>query len=168
MRAPFKSWGGVAALAFVIMAVPTYSYGYGANPAIDYPRLLISDTASPFIFSDEEITAVTNIQALNFQSSMRWTAPAGQNLPTSPVSYLRIAAMLLDSLAANKSRLSTIQQLLDVRLSGADAAIQLRLTADNYREVDDNAGAFAIIEQCPTEWAFRDRFWAQVQRQSGF
>jgi hypothetical protein len=167
MRAPFTAWGGWAALLFV-MAVPTYSYGYGANPAIDYPRLLISDTAAPFVFADEEITAVTNIQALNFQSSMRWTAPAGQNLPSSPVSYLRIAAMLLDALAANKSRLSTIQQLLDVRLSGADSAIQLRTTAAEYRAVDDDAGAFAIIEQCSTEWAFRDRFWAQVQRQSGF
>jgi len=78
---------------------------------------------------------------------MRWSGAQGQNLPTSPVSYLRSAALLLDALAANKSRLASIKQLLDVRLDSSDAAIQLRATAAEYRSVDDDAGAFAIIEQ---------------------
>jgi hypothetical protein len=91
----------------------------------------------------------------------------GQNIPTSPVSYLRVSALLLDSLAANKARLASIKQLLDVKLDSSDASIQLRATACEYRDVEDNSGAFMIIEQVNDEWSFRDRFWKQVQRQSG-
>lgn len=168
--------GGYAALVFLM------SFSYGPlqspptlNPGIDYPRLLISDTQqfaadgiTPiYIFEDQEITAFTNIVGLNFQSSMFYSGPAGANLPTSPVSYLRIAALALDSLAANKSRLASVKKLLDVQLDSSDAAIQLRATAAQYREVDDDAGAFAIIEQVNDYWSFSDRFWKQVQRQSG-
>lgn len=146
----------------------SFSYQLGANPAIDYPRLLISDTqATGHVFEDEEITAATRLQALQFQTGMFYTAPGGQNLPSSPVSYLRVAALLLDALAANKSRLASIQQIYDVKISAKDAAKALREQAEAYRETDDNAGAFAIIEQCTTVWGFRDRYWNQVQRQSG-
>lgn len=153
----------------------SFSYQAGANPPIDYPRLLISDTQQfaadgitrIYVFEDSEITAMTNIQMLQFQSAQFYSGAAGQNLPTSPVSYLRIAALLLDALAANKARLASIKQLLDVRLDSSDAAIQLRLTAQEYRDVEDNAGAFMIIEQVNNYFSFADRFWKQVQRQQG-
>jgi len=152
-----------------------FSYQFGANPPIDYPRLLISDTQqfapdgiTPiFIFDDQEIVAATNIQALQFQSSQFYSFQSGRNLPTSPVSYLRIAALLLDAVSANKARLSSIKQMLDIRLDSSDAAIQLRETAKEYREVDDDSGAFVIIEQVNNYWSFSDRFWKQVQRQQG-
>lgn len=145
----------------------SFSYQYGANPPIDFPRLLVSDTQDlNHIFEDSEIVAVTNMQALNFQSAQFYSYPAGANLPSSPVSYLRIAAMLLDAIAANKARLSSITQLLDVHLSPALAQKALRDQADNYRQIDDDAGAFSIIEQCATNWAVRDRWWAQIQRQA--
>lgn len=151
--------------AFLFMS---FSYNLGANPAIDYPRLLISDTQSVgHVFEDEEIAAATQIQALQFQSSMFYSGPGGNNLPTSPVSYLRIAALLLDALAANKARLASVKQLLDVKLDSSDAAIQLRATAAEYREVEDNAGAFMIIEQVNDVFSFRDRYWKTVQRQIG-
>ena len=151
----------------------SFSYQLGANPPIDYPRLLISDTQqfapdgiTPiYIFEDQEITSFANIVSNVWQSSMFWSGPSGvQTLPSNPVNYLRIAALALDSLAANKSRLASIKQMLDVKLDASDAAIQLRTQAQEYREIDDDSMAFVIIEQCPTYWSFVDRFWKQWQR----
>jgi len=152
--------------AALLLFAMSFSYQGGLNPPIDYPRLLISDTQDlNHIFEDSEIVAFGNIVSLVWQSSMFWTAPSGQPvLPTSPVNYLRIAALALDSLAANKARLASIKQLLDVKLDSSDAAIQLRATAAEYRKVDDESGAFVIIEQVTTDWSFRDRFWSQWQR----
>lgn len=145
-----------------------FSYQYGLHPEIDYPRLLISDTqAENHIFEDSEIQAATALQACQFQSGMFYSWPAGRNLPNTPVSYLRVAAILLDALAANKSRLSSVTALLDVQLAPDKAAVALRDQAKQYRELDDDAGAFVIIEQCNNFWSMRDRFWKQVQRQSG-
>ena len=158
----------------------SFSYGFGSNPPIDYPRLLISDTqqyaadgVTPiYVFADSEIMAAYQIQQLMFQSSQFYspgnTTQASvpeQQLPSNPVTYLRVAALLLDCIASNKARLASIKQLLDVKLDSSDAAIQLRAQADEYRTVEDNAGAFFIIEQCPNDWSFFDRFWKQVQRQ---
>jgi hypothetical protein len=145
----------------------SFSYGLGANPLIDYPRLLISDTQETnYVFEDEEITAARTICGLNWQSGMQYSPPSGANLPTLPINYLRIAALLLDALAANKSRLASIKQLLDVKMDSSDAAIQLRATAAEYRDVDDNSMAFVIIEQCHDLASFRERWWKQVQRQT--
>jgi hypothetical protein len=146
----------------------SFSYQFGNNPQIDYVRLLISDTQElNHIFEDSEISMAYSIQGAQFQSSMFFSPPAGRNLPSSPVSYLRVAALLLDSLASNKARLSSITQLLDVHLAPSVAAKALRDQAQAYRDTDDNSGAFMVIEQCPTTWAFQDRFWNQWQRQSG-
>lgn len=143
-----------------------FTYQYGANPTIDYPRLLISDTQDEnHVFEDSEIMAFYQIQASQFQSSMFWSANAGRNLPATPVSYLRVAALALDSIASNKSRLSSIIQLMDIKLSPDKAAQALRDQAAAYRDTEDNAGAFMIIEQCTTTWGFADRFWRQWQRQ---
>lgn len=153
---------GCAALLILV----SFSYSFGANPNIDYPRLLISDTdaANP-VFQDAEIIMFGNLVASVWQSSMFWTPPSGQaTLPTSPVNYLRVAALALDSLAANSSRLAGVIQLLDVKLSVDKAATALRDQANQYRTVDDESGAFVIIEQVTTDWSFRDRFWSQWQR----
>ena len=148
----------------------SFSYQYGANPPIDYPRFLVSDTVDlNHIFEDSEIAMATIIQGLSWQSSMQYSGVQGSTtLPTPPVSYRRVAATLLDTLAANASRLSQITKLLDVELSPGVAAKALRDQAQCLRDEDD-AGAFVIIEQVQTgaPWAFRDRWWAQIQRQSG-
>jgi len=111
--------------------------------------------------------AAYGIMQSQFQSSMFYSGGTGQMLPSSPVSYLRVAALLLDSLAANKSRLAGIQQMLDVKIDASKAAVALQAQAAALRETDDNAGAFMIIEQCNDYFSFADRFWKQVQRQSG-
>jgi hypothetical protein len=155
-------------LAFILMGSFSYNFCNGTQNMIDFVRLLISDTQPVnYIFADQEIMGAYQIQMSQFQSAQFFSPPQGQNLPSSPVSYLRVAALLLDSLAANKARLASIKQLLDVKLDSSDASIQLRATAAEYRQVDDDAGAFFIIEQVNDEWSFRDRFWKQVQRQSG-
>ncbi len=144
----------------------SFSYQFGANPAIDYVRLLIADTdPTKIIFQDAEITMATQLQACQFQSAQFFSGAMGANLPASPVSYLRIAALLLDALASNQARLSGLVKILDVEMSTRDAAKALREQAQAYRDTDDNAGAFMIIEQVNDTFSFRDRFWKQVQRQ---
>lgn len=154
---------------------PTFTYEGGANPPIDYPRLLISDTQEfaadgttpAYVFSDEEIAAMTQIVRLQFQSGMFFSPPAGQNLPDSPVSYLRIAAGLLDCMAANKAKLAGVVQLLDVKLAPDKAAQWLRDMARQYRDTDDNSGSFVIIEQVQNGWSLQQRYQNQIQRQQG-
>ena len=145
----------------------SWTYQFGANPQIDYPRMLISDTnSSRQLFQDSEILAAYGIQASVFQSSMFYSPPMGATtLPTSPVSYFRVAAILLDCMAASNALIAAVIQLLDVKLAPDKAADALRAMAADYRKVDDESGAFVIIEQVNTSWAFRDRFWSQVQRQ---
>lgn len=143
-----------------------FTYQFGANPAIDYPRLLVSDTVDTgHIFEDAEITAAAAICRAQFQSSMRYSGTSGANLPSSPVAYLRVAALLLDMLAANKARLA-VTRLLDTEVDFGAVSKALRDQAKEYREIDDNAGAFVIIEQCHTSFSFVDRFYRQIQRQA--
>jgi len=143
----------------------SFSYQFGANPAIDYPRFLASDTVDEgHVFEDSEIAMATVIQSKMWQSSQQYSGVAGANLPAAPVSYRRVAAMLLDAVAANQARLSSITQLLDVSLDPGKAALSLRDAAKCLREEDD-AGAFVIIEQVQQPFGFRDRWWAQAARQ---
>jgi hypothetical protein len=79
----------------------------------------------------------------------------------------RIAAALLDCMVANKAKLASIKQILDVKLDSSDAANWLKQQAAAYRQVDDESGAIFIIEQVNNEWSLFSRYWAQVQRQQG-
>ncbi len=146
----------------------SYNNCNGTNNQIDYIRLLISDTVNlNHIFEDEEIQGAYQIQQqMGYQSGMFYSGALTTPLPSTPVSYFRVAALLLDALAANKSRLASIKKLLDVQLDSSDAAIQLRATAADYRDQDDNSGAFAIVEMVQDVFSFRDRFWATVQRET--
>lgn len=145
----------------------SFSYIYGTP--IFYVRLLIPDTnsASP-IFQDDEIQGFMDINSMTWQSSMFSSYQAGTlTLPATPSNFLRAAALALNALAGNSSRLAAVIGLLDVKLNPAAAAKALQDTAQRYLDMDDNSGAFAIYEQCSTEWAFRDRWIAQLQRQTG-
>ncbi len=144
----------------------SFTYTEGANPTIDYVRLLIPDTdSSNFIYSDEEIAAFYQIQGNVFQSAQFFSGSQGRSIPSTPVSYVRVAALALDSLANNKGRLAGILQILDVKLDLSKASQALRDGAANYRQIDDDSGALMIIEQTNTDWSFRDRVWKQFQRQ---
>ena len=144
------------------------SFSYTPGTPIFYVRLLIADTASPGIFSDEEITGAMQINAMMWQSSMYYAYQAGSvTLPSTPSNFLRTAALLLNSLASNSARLAAVTQLLDVHLSPAAATKALQDTAQRYLDMDDNSGAFAIAEQVTTVWTFRDRWISMLQRQTG-
>lgn len=151
----------------------TYTYDFDTDPLVAYVRLLIPDTSflpnvSPpqMIFSDQEIAAFYTIQGNVFQSAQFFSGAAGRNIPFLPVSYVRVAALALDTLANNKGKLGNVIQLLDVKLEWSKAAQILRDGAKNYREIDDDSGALMIIEQTNTDWSFQDRWWKQWQRQS--
>ena len=81
--------------------------------------------------------------------------------------WRRIAATLLDCMAANKAKLASIKRILDVQLDSSDAAKWLQEQAKAYRDVDDNSGAIFIIEQVNNEWTLFQRYWNQCARQQG-
>ena len=144
------------------------AFSYIPGTPVFYVRLLIPDTQSPGIFSDDEINGFLAINSMTWQSSMFYSGPGGAvNLPQTPSNFLRAAALALNTLAGNSSRLAGVTQLLDVKLNPAAAAKALQDTAQRYLDMDDNSGAFAIAEQVTTVWAFRDRWLAQLQRQTG-
>lgn len=161
--------------ALLVFMAGTFSYGFGSNMPIDAPRLLCSDTQqfgpdgiTPiYVFADQEITAFSQIVSGIWQSSQFYSGAGGvATLPSAPANYYRIAAAMLFSLASNKARLASIKQILDVKLDSSDAAIQLRATAQSYIDLDENSGAFVVIEQVQNPFSFRDRFFSQVQRQA--
>lgn len=165
MLSAVRSLKGLAALFLLLM-----SFTYILPSDIGYVRLLVADTdsANP-IFQDDEITAFLTLASSVWQSSQFYSAAGGQAvLPSPPTSYLRAAALALDALASNRSRLQGVIELLDVKLSSIkDAALQLRAQAQSYRDVDDNSGAMVIIEQVNNAWSFQQRFWNQAARQLG-
>jgi hypothetical protein len=151
----------------------SYNFCDGTQNGIDYVRLLIPDTGSDgsppvFIFQNSEILAFYSINAMQWQSSMFFSGPGGlMNLPATPSNIYRAAALALRTLSGNNARLAAVTQLLDVKLSPDKASAALRAVAQDYLDMDDNSGAFAIAEQVNTSWAFRDRWIAQLQRQTG-
>lgn len=144
------------------------SFSYIPGTFTFFVRSLIPDSQAPGIFSDEEILGFQQINAMTWQSSMYWSYQGGlTQLPATPSNILRAAALALNVLAGSASRLAAVTKLLDVSLNPATAAKALQDTAQRYLDMDDNSGAFAIFEQCGTQWAFRDRWINQLQRQIG-
>jgi hypothetical protein len=165
--------------AFVVALLAltmSFSYGAGSNPPIDYPRMLISDTTQlgpqgqrVYAFEDSEIMAAYQIESFVWQSSMTYSGTGGVNQFSPPPNapYRRVAATLLDCLASNQARLAIVSGILDVKINGA-AAKQMQDQAKYLRQVDDESGAFVIIEQVNDWPSFRDRWWKTVQRQMAF
>jgi len=150
----------------------SFSYNFDAAPAIAYVRLLIPDTVQDAakqlpVFSDEEINAFYTIQGSQFQSSMFYSPPQSRAIPSTPLSYLRVAALALDTMANNAAVASLITQLMDIKMSAKDAAAMLAARANQYRQTDDESGAFAVIEQVTTVWGFQQRWWNQISRLQG-
>jgi hypothetical protein len=145
------------------------SFSYTPGTPIFYVRLLIPDTdSSNPIFQDAEIQGFMDVNQMTWQSSMYSSYQAGTlQLPSTPSNFLRAAALALNSLAGNASRLAAVVGLLDVKLNAAAAANALQARAQFYLGMDDNSGAFAIYEQVTTTWSFRDRWLSMLQRQTG-
>jgi hypothetical protein len=153
--------GDLTLTRWVAIFVMSFSYQFGANPQIDYPRLMVGDTDSTKpIFDDLEILSAYQIdQAVCFPAvstlvSQTWGTP----------SYRRAAAVLLDALAANKARLSAALEVLDIKIDAGKAAIQLRASAQQLRDTEADSGIFAIAEQYNDQFSGRERIWKQLLR----
>ena len=156
--------------------VPVFTFSGGNSPIPDYPRILCADTqeflpdgVTPgFVFSDQEISAIVQIVSAPFQSAQFYSPPQGQYLPQGVIMpWYRIAATMCDCMAANKAKLASIKRILDVQLDSSDAAKYLQAQAKVFRDLDDNCGAFFIVEQVCNEWSLYSRYWAQTARQQG-
>lgn len=147
------------------MPAPTYSYGFGSNPVIDYPRLIVADTdMTKPIFADEEIEAMYQIEQITAY------IPVGQGATLAiqaNADVRRVAAGLLDSLSHNKARLAAALKVLDIQLDSTKAAAELRASAKALRETVANSGHFAITEMVNTQEAARERVWKQLLRIQG-
>ena len=129
----------------------------------------LSDGITPgYVFADQEILAIEQVVFSPFQSAQFYTPPQGQQLPQGVIMpWFRIAAALLDCMAANKAKLASIKRILDVQLDSSDAAKFLQAQAKAYRDMDDNSGAIFIIEQVNNDWTLAQRYWNQTARQQG-
>lgn len=152
----------------------TYTFCNPPLNQIDPIRLLVSDTVQNdpngnriYAFEDSEILAAYTIEGAVWMSPQFYSGQMGQqNEQTPPVSYRRVAATLVDALACNAARLNILSQVLDAKLNPG-ATKDMMAFAQSLRDVEDNNGAFVIIEQVNDEWSFRDRFWKTIQRQVG-
>ena len=146
-----------------------FTYDFTTNWLLSVVRLLVADTdAAQPIWQDDEINAMitlTSSQSL-YISGMASPTGAQVQVPTVPQVYspYRAAALLLDSLASNKSRLSSVVKILDVQLSPEKAAANLRETANGYRYTEDHSGQFAIAEMVADQFSARERVWKMNQR----
>ena len=143
-----------------------FTYDFAANAQISTIRMLIGDTdsANP-IFTDVEIENFYAVQAATYQSGASYSGTAGATLPSSPLSYLRVAALALDAMAALKARMD-LTGLQDAKTDFHGSARELREQAKQFRCVDDESGAFVMIEQCHTGFSWLDRYNRQLQRSS--
>lgn len=139
-----------------------FTYTAGANPRIDIIRLMIDDTDPEWpVFEDLEIEMAYTIAGHVFQYG---AGSQGALVPASAVSYWRVAAVLLDVMAINKSKLSSIKRVLDVTVDPKDAAAALRDRAKEYRQLDDESGAFAFIEMVNDPFSFQEQFYSSYMR----
>ena len=142
------------------------SFTYDPSTPIGMVRLLVADTdATQYIWSDEEINGATQIVTMMFAIWIPVNQGTSQTFG-SPSPY-RVAATLLDSLAANRAKLMNVLKVLDVQLDTTAVATELRAQAAAYREVDDESAGFAIIELVQNQFSARERAWKMLERLQG-
>lgn len=140
-----------------------FTYDFNTDPTLSQVRMLIADTdPANVIFSDEEVWQALNLE--NSQNLMHLGTGYGVAVPLV-YSVFRAAALLLETLASNASRLAGALMVLDIKLETGQASIQLRTTAKEYRDREMNSGAFAVVEMVPNDFAARERVWNQMLRQ---
>ena len=146
----------------------SFTYDWTNNPTIAAIRLMVSDTvAATAVWQDEDINGAASIEQQTWTSSMLYSGTGNQPLPSFPASPTRVAARLLDSYAALLARKAAVEQVLDVKLSCAAAAKEMREQAKELRSVEENCASFAVAEMVNTQFAARERVWKQFVRQYG-
>jgi serine protease inhibitor len=144
-----------------------FTYNFNTYPYGSWVRLLIMDTdASKPIFDDDEINQflyLPSSQAI-YQSSQ--ANPTGNSVaaPVMVYSVYRSAALALLSLGSNSAYLSSIAQILDVKLDNSKATSALKSMAQSYFDMADNDGSYAIAEWVQDQFSARERVIKQWLR----
>ncbi len=135
--------------------------------------MLISDTdsAQP-VFQDVEINQFLYLESSQNLYVSGQAAPNGAALQAPPIpqvySPYRAAALALNSMTANVAQSSAIvKRLLDVELDGKSSAQMLRDLAQSYRDIEAQAGHFAIAEMVQNAFSARERVYKQLLRLYG-
>lgn len=145
----------------------SFTFDFQSQPLLTLVRMLVPDTdaANP-IFQDDEVNAAIFLESSQglYVSSM--SAPSGTPVPTGTQVYSprRAAAVLVDCIAGNWSKLAVIEQILDVKLNGPAASKALRDHADSLRRTEAMSGAFAIAEWANDPIAQQERVYKQLLR----
>lgn len=144
-----------------------WTYDFNSAPDISRVRLLVADTDSAHpVFSDDEVNAALQMESSQgiFTSGMSTSAAVQGRIPPQMYSHRRSAALLLDALASDKSRLGAVNSLLDIKIQPEKAAQELRATAKEYRDAEANMGHFAIAEMVVDQFQARERVWKMLLR----
>ncbi len=151
----------------------SFTYDFNTEPLLSTVRLLISDTdASLPVFQDVEINQFIYLESSQNLYVSGQAAPNGTNLQSPPVpqvySPYRAAALALNSMTANVAQSSAIvKRLLDVELDGKSSAQMLRDLAQSYRDIEANAGHWAVAEMVQNAFSARERVYKQLLRLYG-
>lgn len=147
----------------------SYTYDFTTAPILSQVRLLIPDTSSPFVFTDDEINQFIYLESSQGLYVSGQAVPNGVSIVTVPQTYSvrRSAALALDVIASRLSQQAAVEQLLDVKLNCQAAAKEARARADGLRQQEAELGSFAIAELVPTVFAARERIYAQLLRVTG-
>lgn len=145
------------------------SYTYDPQSLVGTVRLLIPDTSAPFVYTDEEINQFLYLESSQGLYVSGQAAPLAASRTVVPQIYSvrRAAALALDVIASRLSQQAAIEQLLDVKLNCQAAASEARKRADGLREQEAEMGNFAIAEMVNSQFAARERVWAQLLRVEG-
>lgn len=128
--------------------------------------MLIPDTVTPGIFSDEEVNQAIFIESSQglYTSSQFVSGGLGVQCPVQVYSIRRAAALLVDVLAGNTARLAVIEQMLDIRINGPASAKALGDRADSLRKTEAMSGAYAIAEWVVDNFTAQERVYKQMLR----
>lgn len=144
-----------------------FTYDFNVAPLLSQVRMLIPDTdpLNP-IFQDVEINQAIQIESSQGLYCSGQADPTGSSVspPIQVYSIRRAAALLVDVIGGNSSRLAIFQQALDVKLDASKAAAALKAYAQTLRDTEANSGAFAIAEWVVDQFSARERVWKQILR----
>lgn len=145
----------------------SFTYDFNTQPLLSQVRMLIPDTdVTNQIFQDVEINQAIYIESSQGLYASGQAVPGGNpvQVPCQVYSIRRAAALLVEVIAGNWSKIAIVQKLLDVQLDGPKAADALRAYAKSLRDTEANSGAFAIAEWVLDPFTARERVFKQMLR----
>jgi hypothetical protein len=144
-----------------------FTYDFATQPLLSTVRMMIPDTdPDNALFSDVEVNQAIFIESSQGLYASGQAVPGGVAVPVPGQTYSvrRAAALLVDCIAGNWSKLAIIQAMLDVKLDGPKAAEALRAHAQGLRDTEANSGAFAIAEWVLDPKTAQERVYKQMLR----